>query len=88
MSCFCSLALREEGDVAHTHRGTTLGKKWRFLLSRGCNWQHAPNASPPIRVFSSLLLIHSHVLPFEERMSQGATTDIGLRRAYDILYMA
>jgi hypothetical protein len=59
--------------VWHTLTGTMLGMKSGFLLSEVATGNKLEKHSAYKRILF-LLLIHSHFLPFEERMSQVAST--------------
>ena len=60
----------------HTRMGTKLGMKSRFLLSKATTGNKL-DEHPTYKRTLFLLLIHSHFLPFEERMSQVASTGFG-----------
>jgi hypothetical protein len=53
--------------VLHKLTGERDGEEVALLAQRDCHWKHARKAFLATREFSSLLLIHSHILPFEER---------------------
>jgi hypothetical protein len=61
--------------VWHTLTGTMLGMKSGFLLSEVATGNKLEKHSAYKRILF-LLLIHSHFLPFEERMSQVASTPL------------
>jgi hypothetical protein len=73
MSCSSPLDLGYQGCMAHAH-GDHAGEKVALLAQLKLPLATSSNTSLPTRESSSLLLMHSHVLLVEERMSHGAST--------------